>query len=77
MVCALAGIAVMAMDSLDKVVSLMGSLLGCPIAFVVPPLIHSRLDANISPQRKFVNQIVAGLGILAMILASLATVITW
>ncbi|MEM7318680.1 MAG: ABC transporter substrate-binding protein, partial [Pseudomonadota bacterium] len=38
LVCLLAVVAAATMDSLDKVVSLMGSLLGCPIAFVFPPL---------------------------------------
>jgi len=43
MVCLLALIAILTMDRLDKVVSLMGGLLGCPLAFVFPPLIHNKL----------------------------------
>eukprot|EP00578_Thalassiosira_sp_NH16_P020939 CAMPEP_0181086462 /NCGR_PEP_ID=MMETSP1071-20121207/5762_1 /TAXON_ID=35127 /ORGANISM="Thalassiosira sp., Strain NH16" /LENGTH=504 /DNA_ID=CAMNT_0023168305 /DNA_START=39 /DNA_END=1550 /DNA_ORIENTATION=+ len=39
-------IALSAMDDLDRVVSLMGSLLGCPLAFVLPPLIQNRLDTG-------------------------------
>lgn len=39
----LAVLAVFTMESLDKVVSLLGSLFGCPIAFIIPPIIHSRL----------------------------------
>lgn len=77
LVCLLAAVAVATMESLDKVVSLMGSLLGCPIAFVFPPLIHSRLDPNISSRRKMTNNIVAALGIGAMILASITTLIAW
>jgi proton-coupled amino acid transporter len=77
MVCVLAVVAISTMDSLDKVVSLMGSLLGCPIAFVFPPLIHLKLDPNLTPSRKRGNQIVAGFGICAMILASITTLITW
>lgn len=77
LVCLLAAVAVVTMESLDKVVSLMGSLLGCPIAFVFPPLIHSRLDPNISSRRKIMNYIVAALGIGAMILASITTLIAW
>ena len=69
-------IAVMTMNSLDKVVSLMGSLLGCPIAFCVPPLIHNELVES-HTQRQNINRLVAGAGFVAMILASAATVLTW
>jgi proton-coupled amino acid transporter len=77
LVCLLAVIAVCTMNSLDKVVSLMGSLLGCPIAFVFPPLIHLKLDPNLSEPRKWGNRIVATLGVVAMVLASVTTIITW
>jgi proton-coupled amino acid transporter len=78
LVCALAVVAVLTMDSLDKVVSLMGSLLGCPIAFLFPPLIHSKLaEGQISPARKLGNNIVAFLGVVAMVLASIITLIMW
>jgi proton-coupled amino acid transporter len=62
---------------LDKVVSLMGSLLGCPIAFVFPPLIHSQLDPNLSVGRRWGNRITACLGVVAMVLASTTTLLTW
>jgi solute carrier family 36 (proton-coupled amino acid transporter) len=65
------------MDSLDKVVSLMGSLLGCPIAFIFPPLIHLKLDEHITPARKRGDQIVVAAGFCAMILASAITLLTW
>jgi len=78
MVSLLAIVAVCTMDSLDKVVSLMGSLLGCPIAFVFPPLIHSSLVADkISPARLWGNRTVAGLGVAAMVMASFTTLATW
>ena len=77
LVCCLAVIAVCTMDSLDKVVSLLGSLLGCPIAFVFPPLIHARLDPHITTARLWGNRVVAAFGVLAMVLASLATLATW
>lgn len=73
----LALVAVATMESLDKVVSLMGSLLGCPIAFVFPPLIHSSLAENLSSARLFGNQLVAGLGVCAMVLASTTTILEW
>mmetsp|Transcript_49699 Transcript_49699/g.55476 ORF Transcript_49699/g.55476 Transcript_49699/m.55476 type:complete len:591 (-) Transcript_49699:89-1861(-) len=52
MVCLLALIAILTMDRLDKVVSLMGGLLGCPLAFVFPPLIHNKL-ASATPASGF------------------------
>eukprot|EP00980_Cylindrotheca_fusiformis_P015686 scaffold4518_cov149-Cylindrotheca_fusiformis.AAC.21 len=77
LVCALAVIAVLTMESLDKVVSLMGSLVGCPLAFVFPPLIHNNLDSGLSSSRRVKNGIVSILGFVAMVLASVTTLLTW
>mmetsp|Transcript_11609 Transcript_11609/g.27810 ORF Transcript_11609/g.27810 Transcript_11609/m.27810 type:complete len:569 (+) Transcript_11609:161-1867(+) len=76
-VCLLALVASVTLDRLDKVVSLMGSLLGCPLAFVFPPLIHNRLDPDLSARRRIQNVMVAALGLLAMVFASLTTIIAW
>ena len=73
----LALVAVTTMESLDRVVSLMGALLGCPIAFVFPPIIYERLCTNVTPRRRFWNRVVALLGMGAMIFASIITVIEW
>ena len=71
-------IAVTCMNDLDKVVSLMGSMLGCPLAFVVPPLIHNRLGkGQIGKWRRVGNGAVAGLGVVAMVISSIATVSKW
>lgn len=72
---ALVGIA--SMDSLDKVVSLMGGLLGCPLAFIFPPLIHNEIDPNLSEGRKRKNLMIAGLGFCAMIVATITTLARW
>jgi len=78
LVIALAFVAIVTMDDLDKVVSLMGSLLGCPIAFVFPPLIHSYLcKDHITDIEKWCNRIVIAGGLLAMILASVITILEW
>ena len=47
LVCMLGVIAAMTMESLDKLVSLMGSLIGCPLAFVLPPMIHNNIDPSL------------------------------
>lgn len=78
LVCLLAVVAMCTMDSLDKVVSLMGSLLGCPIAFVFPPMIQLHLMQNeLSSTRRAVNYCVVGGGVVAMVLASATTLLTW
>ena len=77
LVCLLALIAIATMESLDKVVSLMGSMLGCPLAFVFPPLIHNNLDSDLPKGRRVSNYVIAVLGVCAMLLASTTTLITW
>ena len=78
LVCLLAVVAMCTMDSLDKVVSLMGSLLGCPIAFVFPPMIQLQLMTNdMSSTRRAVNYCVIAVGVVAMVLASATTLLTW
>ena len=77
LVCLLAIIAVFNMENLDRVVSLMGSMIGCPLAFVFPPLIHNKLHLNLPTSRKISNHIVASLGLCAMVLASITTLLTW
>mmetsp|Transcript_12096 Transcript_12096/g.27251 ORF Transcript_12096/g.27251 Transcript_12096/m.27251 type:complete len:281 (+) Transcript_12096:134-976(+) len=72
---ALVGIA--AMDSLDKVVSLMGGLLGCPLAFIFPPLIHNNIDPDLSEGRKRLNLAIAGFGLVAMVIATVTTLAAW
>jgi len=88
-VCALGLVAVLTMERLDKVVSLMGGLLGCPLAFVFPPLIHNKLASmtpasvpgnggyHLSDRRRLQNKIVAILGFGAMVVATIATILKW
>ena len=88
-VCALGLVAVLTMERLDKVVSLMGGLLGCPLAFVFPPLIHNKLASMtpasvsgnggyyLSDSRRLQNKIVAALGLGAMVVATIATILKW
>lgn len=80
LVALLAVVAVTTMNSLDKLVSLMGGLLGCPIAFVLPPLIHywlAKADGTLTTTRKILNFLVAGLGLVATIIATVTTIMTW
>ena len=66
------------MNDLDKVVSLMGSLLGCPLAFVIPPLIQNQLaKGQIGEWKRRVNIMVAVLGVGAMIVSSVTTLLKW
>mmetsp|Transcript_11999 Transcript_11999/g.34378 ORF Transcript_11999/g.34378 Transcript_11999/m.34378 type:complete len:602 (-) Transcript_11999:155-1960(-) len=88
LVCALGLVAALTMERLDKVVSLMGGLLGCPLAFVFPPLIHNKLASlpsggagndgyYLSDQRRLQNKVIAALGLGAMVVATIATIIKW
>ncbi len=71
-------IAILAMDDLDKVVSIMGGLFGCPLAFVLPPLIENELGkGRMGGDKKFVNLVVALLGFGAMFVSTLTTLINW
>jgi proton-coupled amino acid transporter len=76
-VCILALVAVVTMNSLDKVVSLMGGMLGCPLAFIFPPLIHNNLDPNLSEGRRRYNWAIAGFGVCAMVVATVTTLASW
>ena len=75
LVISLAVIASFTMESLDIVVSLMGSLLGCPISFVFPPLVHNALQKP-SKWRRYTNYAVSALGVVAMVLATLTTLMS-
>jgi len=77
-------IAIFEMNNLGHVVSLIGSLLGCPIVLVIPPLIHNKLVLNDSSSKiidsskqYFMNIFVAGVGAAIMIFASTITLLTW
>jgi proton-coupled amino acid transporter len=78
MVILLAVVAAITMNSLDKVVSFLGGLLGCPIAFIFPPLVHLKLAeraGTLTTGRKIMDVIVAIFGFLAMILSTITTLI--
>ena len=82
LVCLLAMVAWTTMESLDKVVSLTGALIGIPIAFILPPMIHTQLmitspSSGFTVQRQHQNNAVAILGAIAMILASVTTIYQW
>jgi solute carrier family 36 (proton-coupled amino acid transporter) len=78
LVLVLAVVAVTTMDNLDRVVSFLGGLLGCPVAFIFPPLIHLRLAGRagtLSMKRKMINVIVSMLGVVAMVLSTTTTLL--
>ena len=71
-------IAISAMNDLDKVVSLMGGLLGCPLAFVLPPLIENELsNKDDNGRKRAMNLLVATLGVGAMLISTLTTLMNW
>ncbi len=70
-------IAVIAIDYLGNVVSLLGSLVGMPIALVYPPIMHNILVKNSSSTTKCMNYIVSTVGLIATVAASYATIANW
>eukprot|EP00934_Nitzschia_sp_Nitz4_P002235 Nitzschia sp. Nitz4//scaffold78_size91513//63205//64901//NITZ4_004934-RA/size91513-snap-gene-0.125-mRNA-1//1//CDS//3329558145//2235//frame0 len=75
--CLLALVAYVAMDSLSNVVSLLGSLVGIPIALIFPPLMHNRLGVDMSPSTQWTNYVVASIGVFAMGATSYSTIVAW
>jgi proton-coupled amino acid transporter len=69
--------AYVAIDCLGNVVSLLGSLVGIPIALIFPPLMHNALAKKAGWLTKMMNYIVASLGMVAMGAASYSTIASW
>mmetsp|Transcript_25977 Transcript_25977/g.39891 ORF Transcript_25977/g.39891 Transcript_25977/m.39891 type:complete len:589 (+) Transcript_25977:221-1987(+) len=70
-------IAVVSIDYLGNVVSILGSFIGIPIALIFPPIMHNKLVSNISKCTRIMNIGVAFLGFLATIAASYTTIVSW
>ncbi|KAL3914959.1 MAG: hypothetical protein SGILL_005869, partial [Bacillariaceae sp.] len=70
-------IAVIAIDYLGNVVSLLGSLVGMPIALVYPPIMHNVLVKDAPPRTRCMNYVVSGIGGFATVAASYATIANW
>lgn len=77
LVCLLAVVAFTTINALDKVVSLMGALCGCPIAFAFPPLIQNKLDEYLSRYQRGLNNMVASIGLGAMAVATTTAILQW
>lgn len=76
-ICFLGVLAFVAIDYLGNVVSLLGSLVGIPIALIFPPLMHNKLVKGGSQSMKLTNICVASLGFFAMGAASYTTIVSW
>ena len=75
-------IAVVAIDYLGNVVSILGSLFGIPLALIFPPLMHNNLVVQKDPSRSQsfepkLNYAVVVVGIVATFVASYNTLVTW
>ena len=82
-------VAYFAIDYLGNVVSLLGSLVGIPIALIFPPIMHIILSEKrhgsggwggtpkISFTTKVMNLTISTLGVLAMLVASYTTITSW
>jgi len=76
-ICFLGLIAVIATNYLGNVVSLLGSLVGIPIALIYPPLMHNKLVPNSSKMTRIMNVCLSVVGVFAAGAASYTTIISW
>lgn len=77
LVAVLCAISVAEVNSLDKLVALIGGCLGIPLAFIFPLLIHLKLVDDASPATRAVNRVAAVLGLALCLTCSAVTVATW
>lgn len=70
-------VAFFAIDYLGNVVSLLGSLVGIPIALIYPPLMHNILVRDSLQRTRIKNYCVACIGVLAMGFTSYTTILSW
>jgi len=73
----LAMIAICMVDSLARVVSLLGALLGIPLGFIIPLIIHLKLVPESSPLTKLFNWTALLLGLGMSITCTAITLKTW
>mmetsp|Transcript_37750 Transcript_37750/g.75223 ORF Transcript_37750/g.75223 Transcript_37750/m.75223 type:complete len:96 (+) Transcript_37750:1392-1679(+) len=73
----LAMVAYVSMHSFGNRVSLLGSLVGIPIALIYPPLMHNVLAKDASPTTRWMNIAVTALGFMVMGAASCTTILSW
>mmetsp|Transcript_7163 Transcript_7163/g.8290 ORF Transcript_7163/g.8290 Transcript_7163/m.8290 type:complete len:671 (+) Transcript_7163:156-2168(+) len=76
-ICLLGVVAILAIDYLGNVVSLLGSLVGIPIALIYPPLIHNKLVKDSSTMTRMLNYCLSVIGLFAALVASYTTIISW
>ena len=64
-------------DSLEKVVSLLGAVLGIPLAYIIPLIIHLRLAKDSPLWVRCVNWLVMGIGVVLAIVCAYVTILIW
>ena len=70
-------IAVIAIDYLGNVVSLIGSLVGMPLALIYPPIMHNILVKDSSSMVRGMNYFVSAVGVMVTMATSYATIVNW
>ena len=76
LVAATVGVGISLRHTLDKLMSVVGSLTCAPIAFIFPSLFHYKLAATTKRER-VIDLTIAGIGIFLMIFITIYTLITW
>lgn len=70
-------VAVLNVDKLDKMVSLLGALFGVPLALIIPSSIHLKLCTDSPDWVKRINTLVIVLGVFFATTCSLIVIATW
>lgn len=77
LVLALAGISILEVHSLDKLVALIGGLLGIPLAFIYPMAIHLKLVPDAPLHKRRFNRVGIAIGAVLSVACTAVTIATW
>ena len=77
LVALLCAIAVAEVESLDKLVALIGGCLGIPLAFIFPLAIHLRVVDDASRATRMLNRVAMGVGLVLCLACTGVTIATW
>jgi presenilin-like A22 family membrane protease len=77
LVCMLCIFAVLNVDKLEKMVSLLGALFGVPLALIIPSWLHLTLVPHADDRSRKISMLVIGLGFILATTCSCIVIYTW
>ena len=73
----LSAISIQTVNDLDKLVALLGGLLGIPLAMIYPVAIHYKLIKDAPPRFRFLDRLCLVVGIALALISTAITIATW